>query len=215
MKKIKTIILAIAGLFLFAISGCEPAGDKASPHIPPPTDAYIQLNRAMRNLWSDHMHWTYVTVDAYLNNKPAFNAHIARLLQNQRDIGNAIKPYYGQANGDTLAALLAIHIKLAPHVLNAAKSGNQHAVDSTLANWYANAEDIADFLSAANPHWPQDTMRHHMRDHISTTTTYAVDLLQKKYPKAVIDYEVAFAHMMMLADALTDGIVKQHPDKFH
>lgn len=206
------IVFAIAGLMLVATQGCK----KDDARIPTQnTDAYKSLNAAMRNLWTDHMQWTYNTVDAFFNNPEAVQANLTRLLQNQKDIGAAIVPYYGQAAGDTLASLLTTHISLAPPVLQAAKDNNQAALDAAMANWYSNAQDIADFLSTANQqNWPQEHMREDMKDHITQTTAYAVDLLKKDYTKAVADYQVAFDHMMHMADMLSSGIAGQYPDKF-
>jgi hypothetical protein len=204
--------LAIAAFLLFAIQGCKK-DDASIPTLN--SNGYKTLNTAMRNLWTDHMQWTYATVDAYYNNPDALQAHLNRLLQNQKDIGAAIVPYYGQAAGDTLASLLTTHIMQAPAVLQAAKDNNQAALDAALTAWNANAEDIADFLSAANAqNWPQAMMRDEMKAHISQTTTYAVDLLQKNYPKAITDYQTAFDHMMHLADDMSEGIAKQYPGKF-
>jgi hypothetical protein len=205
-------ILAIAGLLVLATQSCNK-DDSKIPTLN--SDKYKSLNATMRKLWTDHMQWTYATVDAYFNNPGALQPTLNRLLQNQKDIGAAIVPYYGQAAGDTLASLLTTHINQAPPVLQAAKDNNQAALDVALAAWNANAEDIADFLSAANTqNWPQAHLREEMGMHISQTTTYAVDLLQKDYPKAITDYETAFNHMMHLADELSEGIAKQFPEKF-
>lgn len=208
-----TAALAIAGMMLFTTQGCKKDETVTIPTLN--SDGYKNLNTAMRKLWTDHMQWTYATVDAFYNNPGALQAHLDRLLKNQKDIGAAIVPYYGQAAGDTLAALLTTHITQAPAVLQAAKDNDQAALNTALSNWNANAEDIADFLSAANPQqWEQAHLREEMKGHITQTTAYAVDLLQKDYPKAVTDYETAFTHMMHLADELSVGIANQFPDKF-
>ncbi|HYC27794.1 MAG TPA: hypothetical protein VEB42_03245 [Chitinophagaceae bacterium] len=208
-----TTALAIAAVTLFTTQGCDK--DETTPIPTLNSDGYKTLNTAMRKAWGEHMQWTYANVDAFFNNPAAVQAHLDRLLKNQKDIGAAIVPYYGQAAGDTLAALLTTHISQAPPVLQAAKDNNQAALDAALAAWYANAEDIADFLSAANPQqWPQAHLRDEMKGHIDQTTTYAVHLLQQDYTKAVTDYETAFNHMMHLADELSEGIAKQFPEKF-
>jgi hypothetical protein len=43
----------------------------------------------------------------------------ARLLRNQTDIGNAVKPFYGAAAGNKLTSLLRTHILEAVPVLEA------------------------------------------------------------------------------------------------
>lgn len=206
-----TAMLMLAAV-LFMTQGCKEDEAAADPLSSP---EYVALNGAMRKLWSDHMQWTYATVDAYFNNPDGLQAQLDRLLQNQTDIGNAIKPYYGDAAGDTLTSLLNQHINLAVPVLEAAKNGDNTALSAASANWYANAKEIADFLSAANPsNWPQHDMEHSMEHHIETTTTYAVDLLGKDYTNAVIHFDEAHNHMMETADLLAKGIALQFPDKF-
>jgi hypothetical protein len=208
MKKLK--LSAFAVLFaLLAFQGCTK--EEISPLEKP---GYITLNTVMHKLWADHMQWTYATVDAFFNDANALQPNLDRLLKNQKDIGAAIVPYYGQAAGDQLSALLTEHIQLAVPVLQAAKSNDQAALDKGLADWNNNAEEIAQFLSAANPeNWPLATMDHAMEHHISQTTTYAVDLLKGDRNQAVVNYDIAFNHMMETADLLAKGIALQFPDK--
>ncbi|HRW42541.1 MAG TPA: hypothetical protein P5193_13400, partial [Microthrixaceae bacterium] len=130
------------------------------------------------------------------------------------DIGNAIKPFYGTKAGDALTALLTAHINGAVPVLQAAQSGDQAALKSALDAWYANAKEIADFLSAANPkHWPTSATEPMMKGHIDQTTAYATDLLKGEYASAIEHYDEAYDHMMMLADTLAQGVAAQFPNK--
>ena len=173
------------------------------------------LYSAMRNLWADHMQWTYATINSYFHNQASLQAHLDRLLENQKEIGSAIAPYYGKEAGEKLAALLTTHIEQAVPVLRSAKAGDKAALDKALADWYANADEIAVFLSAANPeNWPETATKPMMKHHIDTTTGYAVDLLNSDYAKAVKDYDGALRHMMEMSDVLSTGIIKQFPDKF-
>jgi hypothetical protein len=169
----------------------------------------------MRELWSDHMQWTYATVDAFFHNQQALQPTLDRLLRNQADIGNAIAPYYGKDAAKQLTDLLTTHIKQAVPVLMAAKAGDKAALDKALGDWHANAQDIADFLSKANPdNWPQSATRPMMKAHIDQTTGYAVNLLKGDYAKAIKDFGEANHHMMMLGDVLAKGIIAKFPDKF-
>ncbi|HOZ97182.1 MAG TPA: hypothetical protein PKY86_01560 [Niabella sp.] len=210
-RKYQATLLAIF-LVLFTMMSCkkETVHDGHAK-----SSKYVELNNAMHKLWADHMQWTYATVDAYFNNTDALQSNLNRLLQNQKDIGAAIAPFYGSAAGNQLSALLTTHINQAVPVLQSAKSGDQAALGKALEDWNKNAQDIADFLSAANPkQWPKNEMREMMSGHISQTTTYAVDLLKKDYQKAVANYELTNHHMMMMADMLSIGIANQFPEKF-
>ena len=170
------------------------------------------LYLAMRDLWSEHMEWTYATVTAFVSDSPGFDASVNRLLQNQKDIGNAIKPFYGKAAGNQLTALLTEHIELAVPVLVAAKSGDSDALDTAVANWYENARQIGRFLAKANPAWKG--AREMLKTHITQTVAYAADQLQGDYAKSIKDYDKAQGHMLMLADELSAGIIKEFPGRF-
>jgi hypothetical protein len=175
----------------------------------------VELGNAMRALWSDHMQWTYATVDAFFHNADALPQTLDRLLANQADIGAAIVPYYGQEAGDQLTDLLTTHITLAVPVLQAAQAGDDGALQAALDDWFANAQDVADFLAAANPSsWPQSVTRPALEMHIEQTTAYAVDLLQGEYAAAIEHYDAALHHMLELADALAAGIVERFPERF-
>lgn len=209
------VVALIAGGVAGYWIGNGPTADDTASITTGTHKSEVELRDAMRNLWGDHMQWTYATVDAFFHNKAGLQAHLDRLLQNQKDIGAAVASYYGKEAGDKMTALLTTHIEQAVPVLQAAQANDKAALDKALADWYKNADDIAVFLSAANPEsWPESATKPMMKHHIETTTAYAVDLLKGEYAKAVKDYDTAYDHMMMLADTLATGIVKQFPDKF-
>src|SRR5687768_1449286 len=80
------------------------------------TDPLV-FQQAVRKLWEDHVTWTRVYIIAALAGLPEAEIAAGRLLQNQTEIGNAIKPFYGDEAGDQLTALLNDHILIAADLL--------------------------------------------------------------------------------------------------
>ena len=170
---------------------------------------------AMRKLWEDHITWTRLVIVSLANDLPDSGPTVQRLLQNQDDIGDAIKPFYGDAAGEQLSALLRDHILIAAEIIQAAKSGDTAAQNDAIARWYANADDIAVFLNSANPkNWPLDEMKMMMREHLDLTLQEAVAYLQGDHAASVATYDQIHLQILGMADMLSDGIIRQFPEKF-
>jgi hypothetical protein len=179
------------------------------------TTTKLAFHDDMRKLWEDHITWTRLFIVSFAADLPDLQATTNRLLQNQVDIGDAIKPYYGDAAGDQLTKLLTKHITTAADLLAAAKSGDQSAFDAALHDWYRNARHIARFLSEANPtNWPYAEMRSMMRDHLDLTLAEASDHLTGHYARDVADYDAVHVEILQMADMLSRGIILQFPDRF-
>jgi hypothetical protein len=101
-------------------------------------------------------------------------------------------------------------------MLQAAKAGDSAAFTSVKAAWYRNADDIADFLAAANPRsWPQAVMRAAMTAHLDQTLAEAAHELNGQYAASVADYDEIHHHILVMADLLSAGIIRAFPQRFH
>lgn len=216
----KCLVLVSFILLIFALSGISSAKsmdhkmmDKGKMSLCR-VNATDDLRLAMRKLWEDHIVYTRNYIISSLADLEDASAIAARLLGNQKDIGNAIKPYYGEAAGNQLAALLKDHILIAAEVVKAAKSGNSEDLAKADKKWHANADDIAVFLSKANPNWTKKDLTNMLYKHLDLTTGEVVSRLHKNWEDDISYYDKGHSHMLMFADALTCGIVKQFPDKF-
>ena len=209
IRRVLVMVLTLSVVLSFAMqSSSRAAIDKDSIK-------EAALHDAMRKLWEDHITWTRIFIISAAADLPDKDAATQRLLQNQVDIGNAIKPYYGAAAGDQLTALLKDHIVIAADVVAAAKANDQAKLSAANARWFANADQIAAFLAKANPkNWPEAEMRTMMHDHLNLTTKEAVARLHGDWPGDIAAYDSVHNQILQMADGLTMGIVKQFPDKF-
>ena len=173
-----------------------------------------ELRLEMRKLWEDHIGWTRHFIVSALADLPDKQAATDRLLQNQKDLGNAIKPFFGDAAGTKLTGLLEEHILIAADIVTAAKAGDASKLDADKKRWTANADQIATFLSGANPkHWPAAEMKSMLADHLRTTTAELEARLAKDWKADVAAYDKVHEQALEMADMLTDGIIKQFPEK--
>lgn len=172
------------------------------------------IRQDMRKLWSDHVIWTRDYIIAAVGDQPDQSAAANRLMKNQEDIGSAVAAYYGKDAGDKLTGLLKEHIQIAVEVIKAAKSNDKSGLQANDRKWQQNADAIADFLSKANPHWSQATLREMMRTHLSTTTNEVTARLNKNWEGDVRAFDEVYNHILRMSDALSEGIIKQFPNKF-
>lgn len=176
--------------------------------------ADCELRMAERRLWIDHVSWTRSYIISALASLEDKDDVAQRLLKNQDDIGNSIKPFYGEEAGNTLAKLLREHIELAAKVVDAAKNGNTADLDKYNKLWYENADEIADFLSSANPNYSNKTLKDMLHKHLQFITDQVVARLNKDWKADTSAYDKGEDHMIHFADILIDGIIKQFPEKF-
>ncbi len=146
--------------------------------------------------------------------RPLSLGRVRSASRNQTDIGNAVKPFYGDAAGDKLIGLLRQHILIAADIVGAAKAGDKAKLESSKTRWAANADEIAAFLSDANPtHWPAADMKAMMRDHLDLTTAELVARLNRDWTADVAAYDEIHAQILKMADMLSAGIAAQFPQK--
>jgi hypothetical protein len=221
MKKyIISLIFAAAVLnssYSFSQDGNKnPAVDKPMKMAAaqPMNNSTAALHTAMRKLWEDHVTWTRNVIFCLVDNLPGKDQTLKRLLQNQDDIGNAIKPYYGEEAAKKLTSLLHDHITISADVVNSAKADNKTSLDAANKKWTANADEISEFLAKANPNWPVADMKMMMHDHLKLTTDEAVARIKKDYDADVRAYDKVHDEILKMADMLADGISKQFPEKF-
>ena len=209
------VATASAALALALAGGHAAQGHADAAKRSGPSAKQLALHDDMRRLWEDHITWTRLFIVSASADLPDQQATTERLLRNQQDIGDAIKPFYGRAAGERLSSLLTEHILVAADLLGAAKAGDQAAVERHSRVWYRNGNQIADFLHKANPrHWARGEMRTMMRDHLDLTLAEAVAHLTQDHRADIRAYDRIHRQILSMADMLSDGIAAQFPKRF-
>ena len=207
---VAALALALSGLAIAFAPGTHQHDAAAASRT-----SRTAFHDAMRALWEDHIVWTRMVIVSAADDLLDLPIAVERLLLNQDQIGDAIKPYYGEAAGEQLSSLLREHIVVAADILIAAKAGDNAAVDAAVAAWYANGDSIGAFLADANPReWDRDEMQDMMREHLDLTLEEAEARLEGRYDDDVEAYDAIHVQILHMADMLSDGIVAQFPGQF-
>lgn len=177
-------------------------------------ESKCNLRMLERKLWIDHVLWTRSFIVSDIASLEDKNDVLHRLFKNQDDIGNSIKPYYGEEAGNKLAVLLREHIALAGKVLEAAKNKNKDELDKYNKLWYDNADKIADFLSSANPNYNNKELKDMLYKHLQFVTDEVVARLNNNWKDDIESFDKGEDHIINFADIISDGIIKQFPEKF-
>ncbi len=222
-----TLIALFSALVALAVAGGHDAAahesdqqhaivdSSAAQSGPLVTRKELALRNDMRRLWEDHVTWTRLAIISLTTDAPDTEATVGRLLRNQTDIGDAIKPFYGEAAGEELTRLLRDHIVIAADLVAAARAGDGAAVADAQSGWTANADEIAAFLASANERsWNLDEMKAMLREHLRLTTNEALARLRGDWAADVAAYDQIHVHALGMADMLSTGIVKQFPKRF-
>ncbi|MBT2695129.1 glycosyltransferase [Bacillus sp. ISL-55] len=212
MKKL-LLMSFILLLSLNMMAGSSPA--YAKPQHKCITQSEIKFENDFRRLWVDHVLWTsnYITSATTAGSEDQKDV-LERLLRNQEDIGNSIKPVYGEAAGNKLTDLLKEHIVIAGGIVEAAKSGDKAKLDQLNKEWFRNADDIAAFLSKANPNLKNEDVKKLLYTHLEMVADDLNASLKKDWQARIVSIDDGLTHIIMMSDAISEAVVKQFPEKF-
>jgi hypothetical protein len=168
----------------------------------------LALHDAWRSLWEQHVAWTRMTIISAANSLPDLTETVARLLRNADDMGTALKPFYGASIAAGFSMLIRSHLLIAIDLVSAAKKGDSAAAAKAEKAWYANADDIAVFLSGINPYWPQKAVQDMLYEHLALTKAEAVATLTGNNEESIRLYDEIERQALGMADTISGGIAK-------
>jgi hypothetical protein len=227
IQRIKNIIVIMTlGILCFMIQEVFKAEVSLAQTSPKPaiqsmpksekciSQAHLDLAMEMRKLWEEHIMWTRMyLLSEFAGNGDTLNS-MERLSKNQEDIGNAIVPYYGKDNGAKFTDLLNNHVLIEAEVVHTTFANDSSGMKAAQGKWEANADEIAAFLNGINQHWSKQSWMDMLHYYLALTTQEILLRFYEDYATDVESFDRIESQALTLADALTDGIVKQFPEKF-
>ncbi len=213
--KMKRSLLKPVVLILMAMFLAVPSFTFAQEKKPAPRQiSKIELQLALRNLWQGHIFWVRnVVLMTKLGDKEAAKVAEEQVVQNAKEIANAMIPYYGKEASEKLFSLLAGHYAAVKEYMNAVFSGNKEEKTKATDKMKKNAEEIAAFLSSANPNWPKDALMSALMAHIGFHMAQIDEINAKNFSAEAKTWEEMKNQVNQIADVLAVGIYKQFGSK--
>ena len=168
-----------------------------------------QLSNALRQLWMEHVMWTRSFIISTSANLGDLQYVTKRLLRNPDDFAEMLRPLYGDEIAMRFKNLLTDHLMIAADLVNAAKAGDSKTADEKRNIWYANADDIANFLSQINPYWNRNIWQTMLYDHLKMTENEALQILTGQYDASISQYDAIQKEALEMADYMSSGIIRQ------
>lgn len=169
----------------------------------------VNLQNVIRMLWEQHIVWTRLTILTIIKDLPEVNLVTNRLLRNPIDFKEVLKSVYGDEVASQFSDLFKSHLVIAAQLVKAAKAGDNKAAADAEKMWYANADEIAFFLSRINPYWSQEDWKTMLYEHLRMTKSEAVNILTNNYEESIKEYDEIEKQALIMADVMAAGIVKQ------
>jgi hypothetical protein len=172
------------------------------------------LKKALESLWVGHVDaLRKVAVATIGGHTAAANAAQNEVVANAHAIANAVAGFYGKPAGEKLFTLLAGHWGAIKAYLDATVAKNTAGQSAATSQLTSNADEIATFLSGANPYLPKTTLSEMLLTHGSQHISQIQQLAAHDTAGEAKTAAAMRTHIIALADALADAIAKQFPTK--
>ncbi|MCB0091087.1 MAG: hypothetical protein KDE54_24510, partial [Caldilineaceae bacterium] len=179
------------------------------------SSAAAELGARLNMLLAEHTYLAAMATSAAIGEGHAeIEAAAMALDANSLDLAAAIGSVYGADAGEAFLALWRTHIGFFVDYTEGAAMGNEAKRQAALDALAGYAEDFGAFLEAANPNLPKAAVADALGPHVGTLTAVIDAQVAGDYMAAYMHLRDAYAHMRMIADALTHAIVVQFPDMF-
>ena len=144
----------------------------------------------------------------------AIKAAEKQAVANAQAIAASIEPFYGAPAKDKFFKLLAGHYGAVKAYLVAAVAGDVSAQAKATQSLTSNADEIATFLSQANPYLPKDAVQGLLLAHGGHHIQQIQQLRDRNYDAEAQTWEEMKKHVYQIADATADALAKQFAEKF-
>jgi hypothetical protein len=226
MRKTITCMTSAAAIVALLAVGCShstshqmtpntlaavPRSAGATPTATPAAELRTGLNA----LLSEHVILAAAATGAAMGERSAeFEAAAGALDANSVDLAKAIGSAYGPDAEKAFLPLWRKHIGSVVEYTQGVASQDKTKQDKAVADLVQYTQGFGAFLSSANPNLPKHVVADLVKTHVLTLKDVIDAQASGNAVRAYTALRHAASHVAMIADPLSDAIVKQFPGKY-
>ena len=206
-QSMAVLVLTLAGLAV--CNGESHAAGDANPA------RAAEMKQTFRDLWLGHIYWVqHAVLDNAKSSLAERDAVTKEVDANTKQIAGTLTPFYGKDRSQKFLSLLDINIGAVREYSEATVAGDKSKQDAALARLASNANDFGAFFSGINPYLSESTVRGLIAAHGAHHVLQINQYKKKDYAHLDETWKLMREHVYVIADTLSEALVKQFPGKF-
>ncbi len=206
----KTSIKLLLSIVLLSISLTSQAQVLSTPS---ENDKRLVFKAEMSRLWIDNAIYSRQAILCLVDRLPGAEESLYRLMINQEDMGRMFTRFYGREKGDEFCDLISSNTSLTVSMIRN-KSRNSGDYEAARAKMDYNVDRIITYLVAVNPHWTEEELKYLIHLQSKLFDTQLQSRVNANYSYDIETFDRMISETYRLADVLSEGIMKQFPERF-
>jgi hypothetical protein len=168
----------------------------------------------MSRLWIDDAIWSRQAILCLVDRLPGTEETLYRLMINQEDMGRMFTKYYGLEKGDEFCQLISSNTALTISIIRNKSSNNTEDLKAASDRMDYNVKRIIEYLIKVNPNWSKEELSYLMLLHSQLFDLQLQNRVTENFSYDVEVFDKIITETYKLANVLSEGIIKQFPERF-
>ena len=219
IKKAAIIVLAVAliggaGFFLGKNNASgdtnNPAGSSSNTVYSTSSDLRKDLNIKL----AEHVALSSEAMRTSYDNHGSSTAVVDELDKNSQELAEIIGSFYGEEPKATFLKLWRDHITFLINYTISTKNDDKEGREQALSDLEDYSQESAEFFAGLNNNLSTENLKPLFADYRDIMIDSIDDYSNAKYTESLDKESQAYVQAGKIADAISDGIARQFPDKF-
>lgn len=194
-----------------AVTGCSPTSDDPKEQEVVVSQEALQDEQQL--LWTQHAAWTRTLLVETLADTSSTPQVKVRLRDAHADLGDALRPFFGDEAAVALTDLLAAESGALIDVLDARRSGDADAAAEAEAHWRARTDELAALFAEQSSAWSGETFARTLELRVDATLEQIDARLAGDWARDWSAFERLQLLQRSLADEITSGLAANFPER--